>query len=560
MKKKIFRNLFGIAAVTAILVTAASVLLLYDFFYGRVKQEMRVMGASIAVGLAGVSDRTAYLKSLEGTTGGIRLTLIGSDGTVLYDSSADASEMENHSDRQEFIDAVRLGKGETTRLSRTLDEQTHYYAQRLPDGSVIRLAGTQKSILGIYSQLFSFMALITFGILIIAVILANRMTKSIIQPVNALDLDDPGRKPVYEELYPLTKRLKAQNQKIGAQIETIRQQQTEFESVTQDMPEGLIVLDRKASVLSVNSSAADILEIGDSGKYYGKSLWLMTRNLDIQKAAGAALRGDRVQKSVQAGGRRIALHANPVFDAGSVKGATLMLFDVTDQYESEQMRREFSANVSHELKTPLTSIKGYADMLRSGMVKQEDLKDVSERICRETDRMISLVNDIIMLSGLDEESIDPVFEKVDLKKKAQEAIDRFKTKAEKFGVGITLDAADIQVTGVPVLIDELLNNLIDNAITYNRENGTVDARIFPKGGKSVLEVADTGIGIPLKLQERVFERFFRADKSRSKSTGGTGLGLSIVKHIAKLHYAKIEMESKPGEGTCVRVLFENTAP
>jgi two-component system phosphate regulon sensor histidine kinase PhoR len=220
------------------------------------------------------------------------------------------------------------------------------------------------------------------------------------------------------------------------------------------------------------------------------------------------------------------------------------------------MRREFSANVSHELKTPLTSIKGYAEMLSSGMVKQEDYGEISGRICRETDRMITLVNDIIMLSGLDEDSIDPVFENINLGNRARDAVDRLCAKAKNFGVSITLEAADISIMGVPVLIDELLNNLIDNAITYNRENGTVNVRIFRDTDKNVLEVTDSGIGIPLKAQERVFERFFRVDKSRSKSTGGTGLGLSIVKHIAKLHHAKIKLESKPGEGTTVRVLFD----
>jgi two-component system phosphate regulon sensor histidine kinase PhoR len=323
MRKKIFRNLFGIAAITAVLVSAASVLLLYDFFYGRIKQEMRVIGGSVEAGLNSVTDKTGYLKSLSGMTGGIRLTLIGADGTVLFDSAAEASEMENHSNRQEFIDAGRLGKGETTRLSATLDEQTHYYALKLRDGSVIRLSSTVRSALGVYFQLFTFIALFTFGILIIALILANRMTKSIIQPVNALDLDDPDQKPVYEELYPFLKKLKAQNRKIDAQIETIKRQQTEFESITQDMPEGIIVLDRKASVLSVNSSAAEMLEIGSAKKYYGKNLWMITRSLNIHKAVSAALEGSRTQKSIETGGRRIDARANPVFEDGTVKGATL---------------------------------------------------------------------------------------------------------------------------------------------------------------------------------------------------------------------------------------------
>ena len=482
------------------------------------------------------------------------MTWVAADGTVLYDNEADASTMENHADREEIREALTSETGTAQRFSSTLSEQTLYVTQRLSDGTVIRLASAQKTVgLLLISMIQPILIILVLSLLLSAV-LASRLSKGLIKPILSLDLEHPEDCETYDELTPLLSRLKRQNDTIQQQMNLLKQRQTEFAALTDNMSEGFLLLDRQGHVLSHNSGALRLLGVEEpEGEV---NVLVLNREEPFRQAVDEALSGKRSQQMLHLNGRYCKLLANPVLADGKPAGAVLVLLDVTEQEQRDELRREFTANVSHELKTPLTSISGIAEIMQSGMVKPEDIQSFAGDIYQEAQRLIALVEDIIRLSRLDEGAESLERESVNLLSVAQDVARRLDSAAQKAGVTLKVMGLSVEVRGIPSVLDEMVYNLCDNAIKYNHPGGTVNVTVAPADdGSAEVTVEDTGIGIPLEDQSRVFERFYRVDKSHSKEIGGTGLGLSIVKHGASLHGAQIHMDSQVGRGTSVQLLF-----
>lgn len=549
MTKRIFRSVF----LTALGVFLASVMLfmwvLYDYFSGVQKKQLRMQTSLAVQGAA--NEGAEYFDGL--MTEGFRITWIDENGTVLYDSETNSDEMENHLEREEIKLALANGFGESSRYSATLTERLFYCAQQLPDGTVIRLSVAQNSMLTLIMGMLQPLCFIFAAAFILSLVLASRLSKKIVEPLNELNLEEPLKNESYDELAPLLRRLNLQQERIKEQSEELKQKRREFEAVTTGMTEGIVLLNKKHEILSINPAARKIL--GAEEFSVGQAIFSVNRSLELQEVLARADSGIRTENTARLCSGSYEISASPIFSGGEVCGMALLFLDVTEKEKTEQIRREFTANVSHELKTPLQTISGYAELMANGMVKPEDTNEFSGRIYSESRRMIRLVEDIIRLSRLDEGAEDMKREDVDIYTLAEETVKNLVHVAEAAGVDISLEGERAVINGIPQLLQGIVYNLCDNAVKYNRSGGSVKVKVNSGADSISLTVADTGIGISEEYRERIFERFYRVDKSHSKEIGGTGLGLSIVKHAARLHNAAIELHSEIDKGTEIKVVF-----
>ena len=549
MTKRIFRAICLVALVVFLASVTLIMGILYDYF-SRVQQDQLRIEAGLAA--RGVEENGAdYFDGLD--TQSYRITWIGADGTVLFDSDSDAGTMENHLEREEVKQAMASGFGHSSRYSSTLMERLLYSAQRLDDGSVIRLAITQNSVLTIVLGMIQPIFLVSLVAVILALVLASRVSKAVVRPLNELNLDEPLNNEGFDELSPLLRRIDSQQRQLKGQALELKQKKDEFLAVTSNMSEGLVLLNSQGTILSINNAALTILEAGKS--CVGEDILTVNRSLEMQKLLEEARTGQRSETKLCLSGRECQLDASPIISGGIFGGVALLLFDITERENAEQLRREFTANVSHELKTPLHSISGCAELMKNGLVKPEDTARFAGQIYSEAQRLINLVEDIIRLSRLDEGAEDMQRERIDLYALSGSVIDSLENEARENNISMALCGGPAFIWGVRQLVGGMIYNLCENAIKYNKENGSVKLTVSNEGEFSVLNVSDTGIGIPPEHQSRVFERFYRVDKSHSKEVGGTGLGLSIVKHSAMVHNAKIDLQSTPGKGTSVTVRF-----
>lgn len=547
------KKIFGAVCSAALIVFFATLVfimgVLYSYFSNIRINQLETQTALAAQGVEKVG--VDYLDGLDLKE--YRITWIDTDGTVKYDSEANSSQMENHLERKEVKEAMETGTGSSARYSTTLLERRLYSARKLSDGTVIRLSGTQYTwwmlVLGMSHQII-FVAVLAVAV---SLLLASGLSKRIVKPLNELNLDDPKSNTVYEELYPLLDRIHYQQRQLKIQALELQRKKDEFEAATDHMSEGLVLLNEEGIILSINRSASMLL--GVDRFCIGQDILKLSGSLKLQELLRKALGGEHTEMTVDLSGSDYQINASPVISNSKVTGTALLIFNITEKEKAEQMRREFTANVSHELKTPLQSILGCAELLSNGIVKGGDIQKFSQQILTESKRLIALVDDIIKLSRLDEGGSDMKKEAVDLYKLAEYTVHSLEGVAEKSGVQIRLTGEPAVMKGVPHLLDGIVYNLCDNAIKYNKAGGTVLVDVRSNSDSLVLTVKDTGIGIPEEQQERIFERFFRVDKSHSKEVGGTGLGLSIVKHAAKLHGARIELHSVLGQGTEVKVIF-----
>ena len=548
MTKKIFRNCLAVGAWIFVLSVALFMGMLYQYFTDRLAAELETEAHLVAQGVEAMG--MDYLTDLDSDN---RITWVDRDGTVLYDSTADAASMENHGDREEIKEAILASQGTARRESATLSQRTIYVAQRLEDGTVIRLAGQQHTVVRLLLSMAQPLLLILVVTLGLAAVLSSRLSKSIIKPILELDLEHPEENRTYDELSPLLTRIRRQNDTIQSQIELLRQRRQEFAALTENMSEGFLLLDHKGRVLSYNTGALKLL--GTSAPTEEASVLTLDRSVPFRQVVDQVLDGKRCQGRLERGGRSLQLLADPVFREKELAGAVLVLLDVTEKERGERMRREFTANVSHELKTPLTSISGMAEIMKDGLVRSEDVPGFAADIYKESQRLIRLVDDIIHLSRLDEGGAGLERGKVELLGLARSVRERLLPTAQRGGVSLEVSGEEQTIEGIHSLVEEMIYNLLDNAIKYNRSGGTASVEVSHQGNWAVVTVTDTGIGIPEEDRSRVFERFYRVDKSHSKEIGGTGLGLSIVKHAAALHGGTVELESTPGKGTTVRLRF-----
>ncbi|OUQ82321.1 ATP-binding protein [Flavonifractor sp. An100] len=548
MTAKIFRNSMAVGISVFLLSVALFMGVLYQYFGNQLTEELETEAWLVAKGV-----ETMGMDYLDGLKSSSRITWIDQDGTVLYDSVADPATMKNHADREEIQEAMLGTQGTARRESATLSEKTFYVARRLEDGTVIRLASAQYTVVVLLLSMVQPLLIILVVTLILAAVLASRLSKRMIQPILALDLEHPENCDTYDELAPLLTRIRRQNDTIGRQMELMGQRRQEFEALTENMSEGFVLLDQKGHILSYNTGTLRLLGVLPPAEE--ANVLALDRTDAFRKSVEQVLQGVRNQCRLDRGGRCVQLLADPVFRDNQVAGAVLVLVDVTEREQGEKMRREFTANVSHELKTPLTAISGMAEIISNGMVKPEDVPGFAGDIYKESQRLIALVEDIIHLSRLDEGGTDLRREQVDLLEVARKTVQRLQPLAKQAGVTLAVAGASLVMQGVPSVLEEMVYNLCDNAVKYNHKGGTVTLSVVPGESGGEVTVADNGIGIPAEDQERVFERFYRVDKSHSKEIGGTGLGLSIVKHGAALHDARVELKSTLGEGTTVRLIF-----
>ena len=557
MRRKIYWNMCLVALFSLILATLVTTGLFYRDLQTQMEKEVATEVRYIQSAMEmGGSDYLDYL-SIRGDGNSInRITWVDQDGTVLYDSYKNSESLENHLDRPEIKDALEKGVGSITRPSETLAEQTYYYAVRLSDGTVVRVASTTRSGWASFMQMIPWVVVLTIVIFCITMVLAEIQTKKIVGPINSLNLDNPDEASVYDELSPLIGRIEKQNQTIHRQMDTLREKQMEFSAITENMSEGFIVVDSKAEVVSYNSSAMKILGVEKQMVPDSRvNILNFNRSAEFREAVDHALAGRHAEHNLDLNGHCYQMIANPVLDEGRNKGAIIVILDITEKQGREELRREFSANVSHELKTPLTSISGYAEIMKNGLVKPEDMARFAENIYTEAQRLITLVGDIIKLSQLDENAVEVEKSAVDLYEASSDVVKRLQANAAMQKVTLSLQGEPAVIFGARQILDEMIFNLCDNAVKYNKPNGKVTITVKNEGMHKVVSVADTGIGVPEADKDRIFERFYRVDKSHSKQIGGTGLGLSIVKHGAIYHDARVELESKVGVGTTVKVVF-----
>lgn len=549
MTKRIFRSVCIVAVVVLFASLALVMGVLYDYFSGSQENQLKTQTDLAAQGIE--HEGSTYFDGLDSEE--LRITWIDKNGKVLFDNKTDASSMENHLEREEVRQAVENGYGKSSRYSETLTEKSLYSAKKLSDGSVLRLSVSQYSVLTLFLGMLRPVLIIALLAVVLALLLAYRLSKNIVTPLNKLNLDSPLSNKVYEELSPLLKRMDAQQRQLKHQSEELKRKREEFETATENMSEGLIILNEKGVILSINRAAAKMLGLSEDS--VGKGIFSEKTSVNLKEPTQIALSRKNTEEVFALRDGNCQLLANPVSTDGKVTGAALLVLDVTEKERAEQMRREFTANVSHELKTPLQTISGYAELLANGMVADKDKTAFSEKIYGEAQRMIRLIEDIIKLSNLDEGAVELTRETVDLYVTAENTVRSLLPAAKKANVTLSLNGENAEIYGIPQLLTAVVYNLCDNAIKYNKDGGTVFVNVKNNAENIVLSVRDTGIGIPKEQQERIFERFYRVDKSHSKEVGGTGLGLSIVKHAAKLHDAKITLESEVGKGTEITVIF-----
>ena len=553
MTKKILAGVIGVSLVIMLVCVGLVMGIMYDYMGQKIDEQMA--SEAILTEEAWLTGGEEFLDRMENRPDiKSRITLIDSEGKVLYDSVADQSSMENHLEREEVKEALTEGVGKASRTSYTLAEDTRYYAKKTADGNIVRISTSHYSQLGLLLDTFG-MIIITVAVLIVlSVFISYRVARAIIKPVNDIDLDNPDISENYEELGPLLHRIHQQNNRIKRQMENLRKSREEFNIITQNMSEGLIIIDKDAEILTYNRSAAEMLDGGDGRQIEGSVLKL-NRSEPFRKAVSEALEGNNSQVYLNEGESTYEIISNPVREEEQVTGAILIVMDVTEREKGEKLRREFTSNVSHELKTPLTSIYGVSDMLASGLVKSEDVAGFAGTIKEESARLISLIDDIIKLSRLDESTAPQETEIIDVCGSARDVVSRLSGKASENDVELSFIGEPSEIRGVQHILDEIIYNICENAIKYNRPGGFVKVSVRNEGEESLITVADNGIGIPKADRERVFERFYRVDKSHSKQIGGTGLGLSIVKHGVIYLNGRINLESEEGRGTVITVGF-----
>ena len=559
MTKKIFHSI--LLVVVAVLLADMVIVMgcLYNYFQSVQEQQLK---DELRLAAYGVEERGgAYLEKLTVRDyrytwrPDYRLTWIASDGTVLFDTVDSAENMENHGDRMEVREAFAKGESSSIRYSSTLMERTMYYARALNDGTVLRISVSQITVAALVLMMFQPIMVVGVFAVIISAVLASRMSKRIVRPLNSIDLNHPLENDCYEELAPLLRRIHTQRQQISTQLQSLQKKTDEFTQVTGHMKEGLVLLDREGIILSINPAAQKIFHAPPSCN--DRNFLTVDRNHDLNAAIQAALKDGHSELRSERNGREFQFDISRIESENMIEGTVLLAFDVTETAFAERNRREFTANVSHELKTPLQSISGSAELLKNGLVGQEDIPHFAGLIYTEVSRLVTLVDDIIHLSQLDE-GIAPAMESVDLFKTAEDVANDLQTAAVQKQVSILVTGTQVKINGVRNYLYEMLYNLCDNAVKYNVPGGKVEVAVSGEGQRAAITVRDTGIGIPAEYQSRIFERFFRVDKSRSKASGGTGLGLSIVKHIVQYHQAEIELQSVVGGGTTVSVMFPPT--
>lgn len=547
MNKKIFRSSVAVALVVLILSIVLIMSILFQYFENQLQSELESEANYIAYAVE--NQGLEYIENF--TDSDKRITLISPDGDVLADTAANETELDDHYDRQEVIEALKNGKGTSIRYSNTLAEKTVYYAMKMDDGNILRVSTTQYTVVTILMSLIQPILIVFVIAIAVSFALAQKVSKSIIKPINELDLDNPSNNEPYDELAPLLQKISKQKRTIEKQIKEAEYRQEEFRLITENMKEGFIVVDNQMNLLTYNRSALKLLGIEKSQSE--KMLTDCDDNLLF--AVEKALTGEREKGDLTLNDNHYSLIANPVLENDKVIGAVVLIIDVTESVKREQLRREFTSNVSHELKTPLTSISGFAEIMKNGGTPNAVVTDFSTSIYDEAQRLISLVNDIIKISELDEKDVQAESEDVDLYQLSADIINRLKPVADKRNISLNLIGESTVVSGTEKILDEMIYNLCDNAIKYNVDNGTVDVILSESNHHIKLTVRDNGIGIPQSEQNRVFERFYRVDKSHSKAIGGTGLGLSIVKHAAIYHNAEIKLKSELGKGTSITVIF-----
>lgn len=551
MKKKIYKNVFGLGILTVIFITAAFVLFFNYNMQQQLKNELKTEAVYIAKAYEGLADPVSFLDEIEAQTPS-RITYISPDGTVIYDSQADAGKMENHLKRPEIKDAAKNGTGISKRTSDTLRKHTYYYAIKLSTGSFLRVSGTIDGLIPTFMKVLPAACVISLIILLGSFLIATKLANGIISNINNIDLQHPTQKVSFNELFPLLNRIEKQNYQIKDQMTDLIEQKEKFNTITTNMNEGLILLDKESRIVFINQSCKNILG-APSMQYIGKNISLFNRSQQLQNTVEKSMKGETHSEILKLDETTIQFFGNPVIQEGSIQGAVLFVLDITEKYKAEKMRREFSANVSHELKTPLTSISGYAELMQNGMVQPQDIPQFAGKIYKEAARLISLVEDIIKISRLDEKDARTTKELVDLYEISSEIIERLLPVAERNMVTLHLEGSPVKMVAVRAMMLDLIYNLCENGIKYNRQGGKVTISISEEDQHPVIRVSDTGIGIPSKYQERIFERFYRIDKSHSKQTGGTGLGLSIVKHVVEYQGGYIEVHSTPDEGTEITI-------
>lgn len=548
MTKKIFRSIIAVAMVVLLASLFIAITFLYNYFnksqVSQLKEELSL--AATSVDKVGIEYFDNFNSSV------FRFTLIDDDGEVLYDSQATAEDMENHLEREEITEALESGYGSSARYSSTLTERTFYEAIRLESGKVLRISVSQVTVGALIISMLPAICVIALISVVVALLLSRKMAKSIVKPLNELDLENPAENDTYEELAPILTKINKQHKQIIQQMRELRQKSDEFEQITASMNEGLVLLDKKGMILSVNAAAKKLF--GADEMAIGHDFLALDRSADMSHAIEKAFNGKKAELREERNGSEYQFIINHTESDGKMIGVVILCFDITETAFAERTRKEFTANVSHELKTPLQSIIGSAELLENGLVKPEDTKRFVGNIKNEATRLVLLINDIIRLSQLDEDS-ETVTESVDLYDITNEVIELLTVSASKKQVELYLNGESCVMNGVRRYLYEIIYNLCDNAIRYNKDGGKVMIDLKNKGSNIVLSVSDTGIGIPVEHQNRIFERFYRVDKSHSKETGGTGLGLSIVKHAVAYHGGTIKLESKVGEGTIITVEF-----
>ncbi len=548
MTKKIFKSVLLVAVVMVLFCCTFILGILYRHFT-TIEEEQ--LGAQLGFVVTGVENGGVdYLKSL--TEKKYRITWVEPDGTVKFDNKIDASKMENHVNREEIKESLKFGRGECTRYSSTLTQRTIYYAKKINDGSVIRISISQETVLKLLFSMISPMAITILLAVILSSLLARGVSKKVVEPLNNLDLNKPLQNDAYGEIAPLLRHIEHQHRQIDEQVLELRQKKDEFQATIENMDEGLILLDAKNSIISINPAAKKIF--GTTDECLGKDFLTVERNTSVGNTIKEAMEKGKAEIILKRYGLDYQLGISKIESAGKTLGAVLLAVDVTEKNNAERTRREFSANVSHELKTPLQSIIGSAELMENNLVKEDDMPRFVGHIRKEAERLVNLVEDIIRLSWLDENR-DMETELVSLKDIAAETKEALENTANEKNVTINISGEDIKLHGVRSLLYEIVYNLCENGIKYNKEGGKVDITLSKEAGKDILVVEDTGIGIKEEQQSRIFERFYRVDKSRSKETGGTGLGLSIVKHAAMYHNADVTLESTEGQGSKFTVIF-----
>ncbi len=548
MTKKIFRSIITVAMIVLLSSLSVAIAFVYEYFADSQAESLKKELTIVSEGV--LEEGVAYFESFDSSV--FRFTLVSSDGTVLYDSRANAAEMENHSSREEIKNALAYGKGSDSRYSSTLTQKTVYEAVLLENGNVLRVSVNQLTVGAMLIRIMPAVSAIILIAIVISLLLSDKMARLIVKPLNNLDLENPANNEAYEELQPILAKINTQHKQIKKQISQIKRKSDELEQIMSSMKEGLVLLDKKAAVISMNPAAKSFFGIENttSGTHF-PSLY---QNENIEKAIEKALSGKHSEFRQEKDGSEYQFIINYIETDSKIAGVLILILDVSEIAFSERNRREFTANVSHELKTPLQSIIGSAELLENGLVRPEDTSRFIGNIKKEASRLVTLINDIIRLSQMDE-NLKPEYEYIDLHEIAREVIDILSDSATKKKVNIELKGSFCEMRGIRRYIYEIIYNLCDNAIRYNREGGKVVIDVSKKNHSPVLVVSDTGIGIPIEHQSRIFERFYRVDKSHSKETGGTGLGLSIVKHAVAIHNGTLKLESSADKGSVITITF-----